>query len=161
MKTKGAGIQYIVPDRGQFNLPTFIKVVRKNKMKVENDSICQRLLKLFRRNKMKGKLDKKAIKQAAIELETMIEKYINDYPEVQQVKNCYADYIEMAKKEEICTPIGDIPRNPYWFTDTPLAELSDLSNAHAEFFVGITISPEELKELFAFLEDEQDERENG
>ncbi|MDP8099882.1 VENN motif pre-toxin domain-containing protein [Pasteurella atlantica] len=29
MKTKGGGIQYIVPDRGQFNLPTFIKVIEE------------------------------------------------------------------------------------------------------------------------------------
>ncbi|MDP8099880.1 hypothetical protein [Pasteurella atlantica] len=91
---------------------------------------------------MKGKLDKKAIKQAAIELETMIEKYINDYPEVQQVKNCYADYIEMAKKGKIDIPFENIPDNPYWFTDTPLAKLGDLEDAKAEFTLRITTDTE-------------------
>ncbi len=88
---------------------------------------------------MKGKMDKKAIKQSAIELEKMIEKYINDYPEVQQIKNCYADYIEMAKNRKICTPLKDIPRNPYWFIDTDLVGLNELEFACTEFRLRITL----------------------
>ncbi len=45
---------------------------------------------------MKQKMNKKAIKAAAIELEKMINKYIDDYPQVQQLKNCYAGYMMYA-----------------------------------------------------------------
>ncbi len=98
---------------------------------------------------MKEIMNKKAIKAAAIELEKMIDKYINDYPEVQQLKNCYAGYIEMAKKGEINAPCKNVHSNPYWFTDTPLGELGDLDEAYSEFDLRITLDNELYEELMS------------
>ncbi|MDP8099881.1 hypothetical protein [Pasteurella atlantica] len=99
---------------------------------------------------MKGKMDKKSIRESAIRLEKMIEKY-GDYVEVQQIKDCYTKYIDMAKKEKIIKPFKNVSFNPYWFTDTDLVGLNELEFACAEFRLRITLDDETYK---AFFEDE-------
>ncbi|MDP8099879.1 hypothetical protein [Pasteurella atlantica] len=98
-------------------------------------------------------MDKKEIKRAAIELEKMIEKYINDYPEVEWIKYNFCDLIDMAKREHIGSPLLDLPTNPYLFTETRLGHIQELESAYSKFTTLISLDTESYDYFMSMIRD--------